>query len=257
ETYEMEAVYLSFRITYRGGDGRFLRTSHSYTLIRDLVLRLFHRMMAHSIASRSQAPEKVIVTDLFYLRGMDIRLVNNPYLLAHYFRRFAAGRKSEALIFGGKFVARLDRHIGLLTEERLWGLTVTAPALLVIDMAQLVRLQICEEIDDIWAWVALGPERQSDVADGAPGAAKDALVVDEGDQAIRGGCSRVRGALAEQHEVIGAMAKDFSRFIVWAASGIAQLLDSARVTYTPYSETHVPYQRRVRRRTDGVNTSTT
>ncbi|GJS42600.1 hypothetical protein Tco_0567643 [Tanacetum coccineum] len=29
----------------------------SYTLIRDLVLRLCHRMMAHSIAGRSQAPK--------------------------------------------------------------------------------------------------------------------------------------------------------------------------------------------------------
>ncbi|GKE81191.1 hypothetical protein Tco_1551191 [Tanacetum coccineum] len=66
----------------------------------------------------------------------------------------------------------------------------------------------------------------------------------------------IRGALAKQREVIGAMARDFSRYTVWAASRIAQLLDSARVTYTPYSETRIPYQRRVRRRTDGSNTST-
>ncbi|GJW98691.1 hypothetical protein Tco_0180499 [Tanacetum coccineum] len=31
----------------------------SYTLIRDLMLRLFYRMMVHSIAGRSQAPEKI------------------------------------------------------------------------------------------------------------------------------------------------------------------------------------------------------
>ncbi|GJX41505.1 hypothetical protein Tco_0256495, partial [Tanacetum coccineum] len=61
----------------------------------------------------------------------------------------------------------------------------------------------------------------------------------------------IRGALAKQLEVIGAMARDFLRYTVWAASRIAQLLDSARVTYTPYSETRIPYQRRVRRRTDG------
>nr|GEX48400.1 hypothetical protein [Tanacetum cinerariifolium] len=28
------------------------------------------------------------------------------------------------------------------------------------------------------------------------------------------------------------------------------------VTYTPYSETHIPYQRHVRSRTDGTSTST-
>ncbi|GKA17641.1 hypothetical protein Tco_0697478 [Tanacetum coccineum] len=62
-------------------------------------------------------------------------------------------------------------------------------------------------------------------------------------------------ALAEQSGVIGDMAKDFSRFTVWAASGIAQLLDSARVTYTLYSETCIPYQRRVRQRAGEASTS--
>nr|GEW19325.1 hypothetical protein [Tanacetum cinerariifolium] len=46
--YELEGVYLSSRITYRGGD----------RVPRDPVLRLCHRIMAHSISSRSQAPEK-------------------------------------------------------------------------------------------------------------------------------------------------------------------------------------------------------
>ncbi|GKG58034.1 hypothetical protein Tco_0589645, partial [Tanacetum coccineum] len=35
----------------------------------------------------------------------------------------------------------------------------------------------------------------------------------------------IRGALCEQREVIGAMARDFSRLTVWAASGIAQLFE--------------------------------
>ncbi|GKF08965.1 hypothetical protein Tco_0043189, partial [Tanacetum coccineum] len=38
--------------------GDFLGPPPSYTLIRDLVLRLCHRMMAHNIAGRSQAPKK-------------------------------------------------------------------------------------------------------------------------------------------------------------------------------------------------------
>ncbi|GKB03459.1 hypothetical protein Tco_0831602, partial [Tanacetum coccineum] len=136
------------------------------------------------IAGRSQAPEKVTVTDLFYLRGMDVGSVNVPYLLARYLRLFAAGRKSGALVIGGQFVARLAEHFGLLTEEKLQGLTVIAPALPVIDIAELVRLQICVEIDDTWAWLALGLERQPDAAAGALEAAKDAPVVDEGGQAV-------------------------------------------------------------------------
>ncbi|GJY89560.1 hypothetical protein Tco_0504756 [Tanacetum coccineum] len=51
-------------------------------------------------------------------------------------------------------------------------------------MAELVRLQICDELDDTWAWVALGPERQPDAAAGAPVDARGALDIDEGAQAI-------------------------------------------------------------------------
>ncbi|GKD71440.1 hypothetical protein Tco_1325530 [Tanacetum coccineum] len=139
----------------------FLGTTPSYTLIRDPILRLCHRLIACGIARRSQAPEKVTVTDLFYLRGMDVGSVNVPYLLARYLRLFAAGRKSWALISGGQFVARLAEHFGLLTEERLRGLTIIAPALSVIDMAEL-----------------------PDAATGVPGAAQDAPAVDEGNQAV-------------------------------------------------------------------------
>ncbi|GKD92313.1 hypothetical protein Tco_1372150 [Tanacetum coccineum] len=49
--------------------GDFLGTTLSYTLIRDLMLRLCHRLIACSIAGRSHALEKVTGTDLFYLRG--------------------------------------------------------------------------------------------------------------------------------------------------------------------------------------------
>ncbi|GKC67315.1 hypothetical protein Tco_1099913 [Tanacetum coccineum] len=85
---------------------------------------------------------------------MDVGSVNIPYLLARYLRRFAAGRKSGAYIFGGQFVARLAEHFGLLTTEVLGGLTVIALELLIIDMA------------------------------GAPVIAEDVPAVDEGDQAV-------------------------------------------------------------------------
>nr|GEV76447.1 hypothetical protein [Tanacetum cinerariifolium] len=105
----------------------------------------------------SEAPEKVTVTNLFYLRGMDVGSVNIPYLVARYLRVFALGRKRRAMISGD---------------------------LLVINMAELVRLQICEELDDTWSWVALGPEKQHVAAVGAPKVAKGALDVDEGDQVV-------------------------------------------------------------------------
>ncbi|GJY49949.1 hypothetical protein Tco_0439905 [Tanacetum coccineum] len=48
-------------------------------------------MMAHNIVGRSQTPEKVTVTVLFYLKGLDVGSVNIPYLLARYLRRLPAG----------------------------------------------------------------------------------------------------------------------------------------------------------------------
>ncbi|GKA73857.1 hypothetical protein Tco_0780159 [Tanacetum coccineum] len=122
--------------------GDFLGPPPSYTLIRDLVLRLCHQMMAHSIVGRSQALEKVIVTDLFSLRGMDVA-------------------RSTSLIY--------------------W--LVITPELPIIDMGELVRLQVCMEVDDTWAWVAMGPERQHDAAAGALRVAQDAPIIDEGGQA--------------------------------------------------------------------------
>ncbi|GKG36839.1 hypothetical protein Tco_0447012, partial [Tanacetum coccineum] len=57
--------------------------------------------------------------------------------LARYLMRFAAGRKSGALISREQFVARFAKNFRLLTEERLQGLTVIAPALPINDMAEL------------------------------------------------------------------------------------------------------------------------
>ncbi|GKD89504.1 hypothetical protein Tco_1365011 [Tanacetum coccineum] len=115
--------------------------------------------------------------------GLDVGSVNISYLLARYLRRFAAGRKSRAHISGGQFVARLTEHFRLLTAEILGGLMVIPFKLPVIDMAELVRLQICIEVDDTWAWVAMEPERQPNATAGAPRVAQDAPAVDEGGQA--------------------------------------------------------------------------
>ncbi|GKF15317.1 hypothetical protein Tco_0056779, partial [Tanacetum coccineum] len=51
-------------------------------------------------------------------------------------------------------------------------------------LAGIYRREICVEINDTWAWEALGPKRQPDAAVGAPEAAEDAHVDDEGGQAV-------------------------------------------------------------------------
>ncbi|GKF00765.1 hypothetical protein Tco_0027688 [Tanacetum coccineum] len=70
------------------------------------------------------------------------------------------------MISGGQFVSCLAEHFGLLTKERLQGLTMIVRDLPVIDMDELVRLQICVELDDTWVWVLAGPVRQEGDAGG-------------------------------------------------------------------------------------------
>nr|GEX31609.1 hypothetical protein [Tanacetum cinerariifolium] len=115
-------LILKFFSTFRFGEALVdLDTVEEMKTYRDPMLRLCHRLIACSIAERSQAPEKVTVTDLFYLRGTDVGLVSVPYLLAR-----------------------------MLTEERLQGLIVIVRDLLVIDMAELDAPEVDEgALDDL------------------------------------------------------------------------------------------------------------
>ncbi|GJS11294.1 hypothetical protein Tco_0368090 [Tanacetum coccineum] len=195
--------------------------------------------------------------DAYWADRMDVDSVNVPYLLARYLRLFAAGRKSRAHIFGGQFVARLAEHFRLLTMEILQGLTIIAPAFPVIDMAKL-----------------------PDATASAPRVAEDAPVIDEVCQAnpapvqelpsppaaaktmpqrmarLEEDVHKICGTLAEQHDVISVMARDFSRFCTWTTTSLAHMMNRACVTYTSYSQTPREYQRHVRCMTDDASTST-
>ncbi|GJT10309.1 hypothetical protein Tco_0857351, partial [Tanacetum coccineum] len=158
-------------------------------------------------------------------------------------RLFAAGRKYMAHISVGQFVARLAEHFGLLTAEILGGLTVIAPELPIINMAELVRLLICVEINYTWTWVAMGPERQPNAAVGAPAIPEDAPAIDEGDQDV----------LALVHVPQQPPPPPP------AAAARTQLKDASGLTYQTFDETFrgsspLAIQRRTRQRTDIAST---
>ncbi|GJY53371.1 hypothetical protein Tco_0445035 [Tanacetum coccineum] len=67
-------------------------------------------------------------------------------------------------------------------------------------MAELVRLQICIEIDDTWAWVASGSKRQPDAAVGALEAAEDVPVCSLDDEGAPASHSNTRGWRARVEE---------------------------------------------------------
>ncbi|GKA60554.1 hypothetical protein Tco_0759961 [Tanacetum coccineum] len=115
-------------------------------------------LMEHTNAQGQSIFTSYALRQLFETRGP---LVHK--LILEFFSTFrmaegvidldVVGRKRRVMISLGQFVARLAKHFGLLTKQRLQGLT-----------DELVRLHICERLDDTWAWVAPGPERQPNAA---------------------------------------------------------------------------------------------
>ncbi|GKD20688.1 hypothetical protein Tco_1222391 [Tanacetum coccineum] len=165
-------------------DSDFLRSAPSYTYIRDPVRRLCHRLISCSISRRGHAPEMVTATNIFYLSGMDRGAANVPYLLAQYLFRHSEGRKSGAKLLGGHFIRRLAHHFGLVSDDGLRGLSIVTLELPFINMGELVKLNICIEVGDDWAWVALGAKRQPVAAAATLEGAEDAPDIDEGAQAV-------------------------------------------------------------------------
>nr|GEU30660.1 hypothetical protein [Tanacetum cinerariifolium] len=161
-------------------------------------------IISFSNTGRSQAPEKVSVTNLYYPRGMDVSPINIPYLLAKYLRLFASGRKHEAMISGGQFVARLAKNFGTLTKERLKGQTP----------------------DDVVS---------------APKAAKDAPVVDEGASADPAPIQSPQPSHAAHRTMPHMIARleEESRFATWMVSCMPRLIDAYGRIYQAFNSTLV------------------
>ncbi|GKF16351.1 hypothetical protein Tco_0061269 [Tanacetum coccineum] len=132
-----------------------------------------------SIGVRLLGVTKIV---LLGLKGIPLtKIVLLGFKGIQYLFRYAEGRKQGAMMSGGQFVSCLTEHFGLLTEERLRGLTVVVHNLPMIDMDELVRLRVCDRLGDTWALVARGPERQQVAV--ARAAQADQEILDEGVQA--------------------------------------------------------------------------
>ncbi|GJX66197.1 hypothetical protein Tco_0300540 [Tanacetum coccineum] len=216
-------------------DRDFPGPAPSYIFIRDPVRRLCHRMISCSISDRGQAPEK--------------------YLFRH-----ADGRKSGTRLSGGHFIGRHAAHFGLVSDQGLRGLSVVTRELSMIDLHEIYRLNICERVGDMWAWVALTPKRQLDAAAGAP---EDAPAVDEGAQADpapvqapqpppaapRTMPQRIARLEEEVHELrrsivglrgdVDRSITDQGRFATWMVSCMTQLMDASSRTYQAFDSTPI------------------
>ncbi|GKA26540.1 hypothetical protein Tco_0712649 [Tanacetum coccineum] len=104
-------------------------------------------------------------------------------------------------------------------------------------MAELVRLQICVQLDDTWVWVA-----------------QDAPIDDEGGQADPAPVHAPPPPPAPTKTMPQRMAR-LEGFSTWVTTGLGRIMDKAGVTYVPYAQTHVSYQRGIRQRTGEASTS--
>ncbi|GJZ35575.1 hypothetical protein Tco_0581392 [Tanacetum coccineum] len=119
------------------------------------------------------------------------------------------------------------------------------------------RSQAPEKLDDTWAWIAIGPERQPDVADGAPAVAEDAPAVDEGDYARLGRLEEdvrvLRRDVGSLRGLVDRSMTDQGRFSIWMMTCMTQLMDASGRTYQAFDGTFrgsspLAFQRRTRYR---------
>ncbi|GKB66556.1 hypothetical protein Tco_0927968 [Tanacetum coccineum] len=106
----------------------------------------------------------------------NLKYGSSPRDLRHQYLMF------EGLQYTNADIADFETRLAKIYRRE--GLTVIVRDLPVIDMVELVRLQICMELDDTWAWVTPRPERQPDVVPSALEAAQNASVADEGALAL-------------------------------------------------------------------------
>ncbi|GKB67584.1 hypothetical protein Tco_0928996, partial [Tanacetum coccineum] len=129
-----------------------------------------------------------------------------------------------------------------LTAEILGGLTVIAPELPIIDTAEL-EAPIVDE------------GGQADPAPVQAPPPAPARTMPQRMARLEEDVHEIRGVLTKHREVIDAMAHDFSRFSTWVTTGLRRMMDRAGVTYVPYAQTHVSYQKRVKQRTGDASTT--
>ncbi|GJW90758.1 hypothetical protein Tco_0168311 [Tanacetum coccineum] len=259
-------------LVYFRDDGEALFTSHAWRRRRMTWRKFILALGLHSkeemaepgfrpywFGSEREIPDKGDLRDYWIEISYDRDFlgpapsyvhIRNPYLFHH-----AKGRKSGARLSRGHFIGRLVAHFGLVGDQGLRGLLVVVSKLL------------------------------QTIAAGAPGAAKGAAVVDEGDQAILAPVQvpqppppvlqpqttsqridRLEEEVREMRQSIVGLRGVFESFITeqtrvstWLISCMTQLMDASGHTYQAFDSTLVSssrlsYERRVRPMTGDAST---
>ncbi|GJW68178.1 hypothetical protein Tco_0122602 [Tanacetum coccineum] len=141
------------------------------------------------------------------------------------FARFAAGRKSEAHISEGQFVARMAERFGILTVEILGGLTVIAPKLPGCRFLRMLLLLM--RVTKMFRHPCKPPPPPSAAARTIP---QRLGRLEEDVQGLRRDVGSLRGLMKRSMT-------DQGRFSTWMISCMAQLMDASGLTYQAFDGT--------------------
>ncbi|GKE35415.1 hypothetical protein Tco_1454737 [Tanacetum coccineum] len=115
-----------------------------------------------------------VFTSRAWRRMFDIRVPLVHELILEFFSTF----RFSQVILDLDTLGTLQFQLGGVRRRMSWRQFILALGLLTEEEMQTTGLQIYVELDDTWAWEAMGPERQPIAAAGAPVVAEDALIID-------------------------------------------------------------------------------
>ncbi|GKD25622.1 hypothetical protein Tco_1231836 [Tanacetum coccineum] len=103
-----------------------LSRSHAST-IRNLSLRVLHKMITYGLCQRTTGYEKIQKNDLWLLSMFDARhqngYANVSWLIARWMKRKGAGSQKGSMICCGQFITRIAKRRNLLCDEVLNSLS--------------------------------------------------------------------------------------------------------------------------------------
>nr|GEX79751.1 hypothetical protein [Tanacetum cinerariifolium] len=141
--------------------------------------------------------------------------------------RNAEGSKSGTRLSGRNFIGRLAHHFGLVSDDGLRGLSVLTHEIPLIDMGELVKLNICRETGDDWAWAHSAPMQAPHPPPPPPAAGRTMphrlRRLEEEMQGLQYDVRSLRG-------LVERTMMDQDRFSTWMISCMAQLMDASGQT---------------------------
>ncbi|GJV97066.1 hypothetical protein Tco_1548643 [Tanacetum coccineum] len=107
-------------------DSLDLSRSHIST-IRNLILRVIHKMITYGLCQRTTGYDTVQKNDLWLLSMFDARhqngYANVAWVIARWIKRKGAGTQKESQICCGQFILKLARKCRVLTEDMVRSLS--------------------------------------------------------------------------------------------------------------------------------------